>query len=463
MIHRLLIPLLITPIFAAEHTIEKSPFRIEHHFTATAIPSEAGLLELDPLSWSDFTIEKLADHGTQVKKGDLLITFKRENYDRHLEDLKIALSLKEIAYATQKLALTKLDQEVKIALTASRRAKEMADEDLTYFTQFGRPAAEATVAQNLIRQQLRLDSTKEELKQLKAMYEADDLTEETEEIILVRQKASVKAAEFSMKEAKRNAKLTLDVSLPRRAESVQQVADSATIAFEKADKDLPRSLQTAKLSLDSATIAIEREKLEIERLVKDGALLEWKAPMDGIFFFGALEDGRWSLGDLSKFLVVGGKLPLRRTVASLAPTKADLPLNARIAAKIASSIAKDSKLVVTIPGREDLGLVASVKDIEPAAGTDSLFGLTLSVEWPQDFQPAPSTIANCIAVVYENVDAMSLPSKALKPGSDGSWSVEVKLADGKTEKRSVQRGRVSGETIEILGGLEVGQVIIVPD
>ena len=39
----------------------------------------------------------------------------------------------------------------------------------------------------------------------------------------------------------------------------------------------------------------------------------------------------------------------------------------------------------------------------------------------------------------------------------------MKLADGKTERRPVKRGRISGENTEILSGLEVGQVVIAPE
>ena len=40
--------------------------------------------------------------------------------------------------------------------------------------------------------------------------------------------------------------------------------------------------------------------------------------------------------------------------------------------------------------------------------------------------------------------------------------MEVKLADGKTERRPVKRGHVSKDETEILAGLEVGQVVVVP-
>ena len=63
-------------------------------------------------------------------------------------------------------------------------------------------------------------------------------------------------------------------------------------------------------------------------------------------------------------------------------------------------------------------------------------------------------------IVYQKETAISVPTKALRYES-GGWTVETKLADGKTEHRSVKCGRISGDQTEILSGLEVGQVIIV--
>ncbi|MEO5716030.1 MAG: efflux RND transporter periplasmic adaptor subunit, partial [Luteolibacter sp.] len=64
-------------------------------------------------------------------------------------------------------------------------------------------------------------------------------------------------------------------------------------------------------------------------------------------------------------------------------------------------------------------------------------------------------------ISYQQPAAIAVPNKALG-FDDSGWTVEVKLADGKTERRSVKRGRASKDETEILSGLEVGQVVVVP-
>jgi hypothetical protein len=64
-------------------------------------------------------------------------------------------------------------------------------------------------------------------------------------------------------------------------------------------------------------------------------------------------------------------------------------------------------------------------------------------------------------ISYSNEKAIAVPSKAIELGVKG-WTIELKLADGKTERRVVTRGKSTGELTEIIAGAEAGQVVIVP-
>ncbi|MEM1084061.1 MAG: hypothetical protein AAGI48_08040 [Verrucomicrobiota bacterium] len=459
-----LIPILLaTPLVAGEMTVESGPFRVEHQFNAIALPTEPALVALKAESWGEYVVESIVDHGSEVKQGDVLVAFERESYDRRLEDLERSLSQKKLALASAELGVAKLKQETELALESARRAKRNADEDLKYFREVGRPATEAELDQRLKGSQFRLDAEKEELKQLKQMYEEDDLTEETEEIILERQKQSVESAEFYLKETQRNIARTRKTSLPRQAEGLENAAATATIALEKAEQNLPRELESAELELKGTQAAYEREKLEVERLKKDGDLLEIKAASDGILFHGSLEDGRWVLGDLSKALIEGGKVPTKRVILSIAPSGAELPLHARLDPAVSRALHDGSAVSVSLPGHQHLGLVGTVSNLPGVKQADGKRPVSIQVEWPEDFMLPPASTLECVAVVYQNPGAISVPAKALQAAADGSWSVELKMAEGKTERRQVDRGHATKERVEITAGLEKGQVVVVPE
>lgn len=448
---------------AAEVTVEAKPFTIDRSFQAMILPAKPALIAIDPDTWSDFTIEQIVPHGTEVKKGEVLVKFDREGYDRKLEDLRRAVESRALSLATQELSFQKLSEETALKLDAARRGQRVAAEELEYFVKIDRKAQEESLADNLEGAKHRLEGEQEELKQLKQMYEADDLTENTEEIILKRQQYSVKSAELSLKLSELRTKRSLEVTLPRQLETLTSTAKSAAIDLEKSEKNLPRGLEIARLELEAARIAAAREKKDLADFEKDAVFLEIKAPADGIFYYGSLDEGRWTLGELGRALVKGGKVPFVKPFGSLVPKGADLALVAHVDEGMARSLKNLMKGSATASGREDLALAATVQKIGAVPETDGRYRVDLQAELPADLAAVPGMNFECRFVVHKSETAVTLPAKALRAAEDGKWNVQVKMADGKSETRAVQRGRMSGDRVEIVGGVDPGQVVIIPD
>ena len=459
---RPLLIFLVAPLCAGDLTLNPSPFRVEHRFNATVLPSTHSSLELKPESWKTFTIESLVDHGTAVKKGDVLVAFEKEAYERHLADQERAVATAALNLATEELNFTKLQEEVALQLEGARHAKKVADENLEYFLKIGRPAAEKELEQSLKSSEFRLAAAKEELKQLKQMYDADDLTEETEEIILDRQKFSVESAEFSLEEAKRAAESKRTYGLPREQNQLEKAAAEAAIALAKAEQNLPRSVKVAELALQGSRVGLKRQKLELERLRKDAALLEWKAPEDGVLLHGSLEDGKWQLGDLAKSLKVKGTVPVETPILSFVPASATVTLTAWADPNVTRSLTPGTPVSLTLPGKEAMALQAKVAGVSNQPTLDGKQSVSLSGELPKDLSQFWTSPVQCLVVAYQKDEALQVPTAALQFSADSGWTVEVKLADGKTERRAVKPGAVSGKHTEILEGLEPGQVVVTP-
>jgi multidrug efflux pump subunit AcrA (membrane-fusion protein) len=456
---------------AAELTVEAKPFRIDRSFSATLLPAKPLLIAIEPDAWADFAIDEIVPHGRTVKKGDVVVKFDREAYDRRLEDLRRAVQSRALSLASQELAFAKLEEETALKLEAAHRAAGHAAEELAYFTKVGRKTDEEEIADNLESAKHRLEATREELKQLKMMYEADDLTEQTEEIILKRQEFAVQSTELSLKHAELATKRALEVTLPRRAIALETEAKGSAIELEKAEKNLPRGLESARLDLESARTAAAREKDELAKVEKDAALFEIKSAADGVFYHGSLDEGRWSLGELAKVLVKGGRVPFIRPFASLVPADADLGLTAHVDDSLARALKVQLKGSLTAAGREDVALTATIQEIAAVPGGDGKYRVDLlpewpekdKLEWPADLDVASGMSFECRFVIHREDAAITLPLKALNAAEGGTWTVQVKMADGKSETRPVTRGRVNGDQVEVTAGLEGGQVVIIPD
>jgi len=447
---------------AGEITVESRPFTIESSFTATALPDKGcALIQVEPKSWQDFQILELADHGHKVAKGEILVKFDPEAIDKKLVDVRRSLEAATLNQAQAELDLKHLQETAPNTLDALLRAAEIAKEENAYFTGTRRKAAEDAAAQALEKKKQFLSNQQEELRQLAKMYAADDVTEETEEIILTRQKDAVVSAEFVLRMETLDHKRTLEVILPREAVTLANNERDTAIRLRKAEQDIPRSIKLKKIELEALKTAYNREKESLTELEADRALFEIKAPAEGWFYHGPIENGRWTPAEALKSLFVHGRPPVNRPFATFVPASAKLVWVAFIDEATALTLKPDLTGTATLAGREDLEIPVKITQLATIPRPDGSYRVDLSATWPKDFVPVTGTIAQIRMISYHQAAAITIPNKALNLDPKG-WTVDVKLADGKTERRPVKRGRVSKDDAEILSGLEVGQVIVTP-
>ena len=458
-----LIPALIaTASHAGEVSIELRPFFIEKSFSAAVLPGADGtLLKLEPKTWSDFQIIRLTPHGTKVAKGEVLVAFDPEEIDNQLEDARRALETGSLTLAQAELDSKLLLETAPHKLESARRAAEIAKEENAYFTKTRRKAREDAAAESLKRTEQMLSNQREELKQLSKMYEADDITEDTEEIILVRQQDAVASAEFALHMEALDHKRTLEVILPREAKTLADSERDTALALKKAEAEIPRAIELNKLALESLKSANLRAKQHLAELEADRTLFEFKAPADGTFHHGPMENGRWTPAEAIKYLVLRGRPPAHTAFATFVPAAAKLALVSFLDHATARSVKPGLTGVASLAGREDVEIPVSLVTLAGVPGPDGNHRAELSVSWPKDLAPAAGATVEVRLISYQQPAAIVVPTKALASDPSG-WTVEVKLADGKTERRPVKRGRVSKDETEILSGLEVGQVIVVP-
>lgn len=454
--------LIVAASHAGELTIEKQTFAVVKEFVAIALPNDdCTLLKITPKSWTSFEILEIAAHGSKVAKGDVLVRFDPEAINKRLIDARASLAANTLTLAQATQDLKTLKETAPNRLESAHRAAEIAKEENTYFTQVRRKAEEENAGQILKRKEQILSNQKEELRQLAKMYEADDIVEDTEEIILTRQKDAVATAEFALRMEILDHKRTLEVLLPREGKTLADSERDTAIRLQNSETGIPREIEIAKTKLDAQKIALDREKETLAELETDRSQFEIKAPANGWFYYGSIENGKWTTGELLKTLISHGHPPANQAFATFVPATAKLGLVAFLDHASHRSLKPDAQGSASFAGREDLELPIKLEKCAPIPSPDGTYRTDFSVAWSKEITPLAGAIATIRIVAYQQPAAICVPNKALEFGAVG-WTVAVKLADGKTERRAVKRGRVSTEDTEILSGLEVGQVVMVP-
>ncbi len=447
---------------AAKAPVKSEPFTVRPTLSATVLPDAVLPIAVDARQWSVFTIVEIVSHGSAVKKDQVLVRFDDEDFLKKLRDAESAATAGKLSQANAEAEFITMEKSLPIQLQAAKIKAEEAAEAWEYFKNVRREADITRANLTLKQTELRLDGEREELVQLEKMYKADDVTENTEEIVLKRQRESVKAAEIGLALAKLSHKRQMETSLPREAVTLEREALNSAIAIKEQEQSIPRSLELKRIALEDARVAAKRAAENLAKLQSEKALFVIKAPADGYFYYGTIQDGRWSPGDPAKAPTVHMPVGTRRPFAVLVPANATMLLESAVDETTMRSLKAELAGFANVTGRADVSFPVKISSVSQTPGVDGRYRVTLSGQYPADIPLVAGTTASAQIIAYRQDAALTVPVKALNATDDGGWEVEIEEAEGKTKRVPVKRGMTSGDKVEILSGLSADQSVIIP-
>lgn len=452
------------PPAGATHTVTAGRFKIEVEMSGVfeADRNQTWPVALKPKSWSTFTVLQAVSHGQRVQQGESLVTLDMKEIDEQLADMQRNLRLARLALQLADTDLEMAKTTLPMDLEAAARTRQIADEELNYFLTVNRAFLEESAKESLKSAQQSLEYAQEELKQLEKMYTADDLTEETEEIVLKRARNDVERSQFYLKSAELRARRQLEQELPRQAEQVTDTAKRAGLNLEKKRVTLPVQLEKQQLERDKQALELQRLEEKYQELVADRAMMAVPAPADGYVYYGKASRGKWAGVDtVASQLQEGGKLlphHVFMTVVALRP----LHIRVDVAEKDLHRLARGTTGVATPTGFPDQKLPVAVEEVSAFPIAASTFDGTLRVTLDEQSKAlVPGMTCKVALVAYDRADALTVPAAAVFPNTtDGERNVVyVKNAEGKPEARQVTVGQRADQQWEIVAGLNAGDEI----
>ena len=166
--------------------VKQERFAIEVKLDGTFAAKKGTEIAIDPESWSAYVVLKAVEHGAKVKKGELLIACDTEKIDEALEDARRDFEIADLEFKRTTSEYELLKKLTPMELAEMKRSHAWAKEDESYFWESQLPLEKDMIELSFEFSKFRLEYAKEELRQLEEMYGEDELTEETEEIILKR-------------------------------------------------------------------------------------------------------------------------------------------------------------------------------------------------------------------------------------------------------------------------------------
>lgn len=424
---------------------------------------------LRPKAWAEFEIEDVIEHGAKVHKGQRLIKFDDDKINEAIQDLELDQRISELAILKTEEEMPRLEKTLKLDFSDADRAAENAKTDLKRYNDVDRPMALKSAEFMVKYYTFMLDYEKDELNELEKMYKADDLTEETEEIVLKRQRNSVEFAQFSLENAKIDSAELTNVRIPRMDIRMKELLDRTAIAKARAQMALSLDLDRARYELE------QRKKLRTKsldrhsKILADKALMEIKSPADGIVFYGQCVNGRWA--DTPALInrykpknnVTGNSILM--TIVESRP----LWITSTIDEGKRPDVSNGQKIKVALPLEGADRVNGEVKSISPIPVGQGKFEVTFEVQQDQipDWVVAGMSCKIQITT-YDKADALVVPKKAVHDDKDDPdqhyvWLVDPDDTEAKPKRRTVKLGKRKDEDVEILKGLKKGEVISLDD
>jgi HlyD family secretion protein len=459
------------PIYAedaAKNTapVITGPFKVNVTLDGVFESRSMSEIILRPEEWNELTVKEVLPHGATVRQGDVILQLDPRKITDAIRDLESGMNLAELSIRQNEAEIATLETLLPIDLETANRAKRTAAEDLDRFSKLERDLTIRKEKESLKRSRQTLEMEEAELRELEKMYKADDLTEETEEIILKRQRDEVESAKFRVEVAEIENEKANRIEVPRREESLKEAATRQAAVFEKTRNVLPMTI--SKLKFEVQKLSLDRTKSidKLDRLKRDLASMTVKAPRDGILYYGACVLGNWpSSTDMAAKLRRGGNLQANDVVLTIVDTST-LMIRTSVPEKQLANVRRGGTGHAVWADSEECRCDVRVESISAVPIASGKFTAMLDVVHlngaKRSVQPLPGMTCTVTLNAYAKLDALTVPPAAIHTDEwdEQKRYVYVVNDSGKSEKRSIAVGRRTDKKVEVLSGLRAGENVL---
>ncbi len=450
------------PAETATYTVGLGLFKVEITSTGVFQAVKTAEVACPAKSGAAMKVAWAASAGSVVKKGDPLVKLDVSELDKKIEGLEASQAVADAAAKQAKEELRLLEKTAPELLAWARRTKRVADEDFDYYMKASVPYQDRSLKLEKEGTDIWIEGMKTELAELKRMYEADDLVETTEKLVLRREQHQLDRALLDYeKRTKFQYPWQERIGVARDLEEQKKKVLDAENGLAQAEALMPAALERKRAEVKKAEHDRSAVAKALSDLRADREAAVITSPADGIVYYGRCVRGQWATAaDAANKLVPGGQFAPQEvlmTVVAAAP----LAVRAPVQEKDLHDLQKDIAAEVIPTGYPDRKLKGKVESLAILAAGPEPYAMEISV--PGDTKPLlPGMTCQVKLRVYEKKDAIAVPAGAVfgEPADEEARYVYVQAPGAKPVKRTVKVGRQAGDRIEILEGLTKGDVVL---
>ena len=437
--------------------VKRGPFRAVFESEAVFVPAQASEMSFSPLAYEgELRVAEAAPHGSRVRQGDVILRLDDEKARDALRAAEWTARVAERGLIDGKVRHDELDSDAERDIGRVEKDLALAEKTLKGYVEISRALEKEEFEQGQRSLKHSIADQEDELAQLGKMYKEDQLTEETEEIVLKRAKRNLEET-----------KTRLALYVRRNAYGEEFAEPLQREALENAVKDKRKALRDLRRGRESGRVLsqIEIEKLEnevstarrrVERLKADLERMTFRAPQDGLLLHGTVDE-KVAVNPLRRNATVPPHQPLV-TVARPGQLKARFALKEKDRYRLAAGMPV-SILPEALPDRRLAGSVEPVSGFPAPDNTWNahvLFG-------HEDERLQPLLKAKVIVTLHDSMDAVTVPLGAVFRKGDRSICYLRGKSPFGIVPRTVVTGPDDGKTVVIREGLGEGDEVLLQE
>ncbi len=438
---------------------QSGPMRVFEILNGAVQSSESSEIKTDVKAWTELAVLEVVDDGSNVKSGDVVMKLDSEKIDEAIEEADSALKSANLDLEDAKLAAEQARIEFKLNNALNEREMKNAKDDHDYYRDVERSERQKDLDWSSKFSDFSLEYAEEELDQLMKMYTEDELTEESEKIVLKRAQRSVDSARRGKEQNQLRTERQKTTNFPREDVRREDGLKRQELAYEKSRATLPFASDRAEINLKKAELALEKARTKFAELSADQKSMTLTAPMDGMLFHGRFVGGKWVGvgGAATRVLEPDKKVPVRDVVMTVIDP-ASLVIRAEVPEDKLKYFSTDTKGTAVMKFDNSIRMPVSLEELQrvPLASGNFEALFEISDFDNREAKVLPSMNCQLSFNVYEKADAITVPKASVFTDDGINHYVYV----SKDERKDVVVGQTSGDDIEITSGLAAGDEIL---
>ncbi len=361
-------------------------------------------LKADTEELSSLKIKRILPHGTRVNKGQNVVWFETEDVDKKIKEATATHRLAEITFEDDQFAYDQFIASQKLDRESAQRRFEQARQTFDNYVQFDRERMVESAHYSLKNARSSLENVREELEQLEQMYKEDDLTEESEEIVLKRAKHAVENAEYRLRGTEISTDRSINQSIPRSEAEQQDAFTRAEMSHVKAMRDLDVARRKRDIEMQQKRDKFKEAEKKFAKLKEERKHLVIRSPQEGILVHGKVTRGK--ISDKPSTLKDGSAATGSQVLATIVEP-GRLQIRADLSENELRHVKAGAKGTVKVTAFPEAKAAATVKMVSaiPYAGTK--YDCVLSVKLPKDAAVLPGMTCSVEFEIEASEDAQS--------------------------------------------------------